>query len=206
MPCCTSWLIVYKFHTSPRYRCRGVVVEDQNARLQQTAGQNRLLLVATVRRPIASSGEEVLIFNRRMDCSIQCCSAASSVLLIAPVNWLSAAGNVRVLTTAITGTIPSFAVFRHHGDAVANGLLTVMMLTGWPSIKISLPAPRPDAEHCTASVRPAPTSPAMPRISPRQGKRDVVDPFIMTVYRRCGQVSSTRRILAVGVRFADRAR
>lgn len=104
-----------------------------------------------------------------MDCSIRCCSAASSRLLIAPVNWLSAA-RVMFLPTAITGTIPSFlGLPALYGDAVANGLLTDSDADRL-AINEDLPCQRPGQtpnRHCTASVRPAPTSPAMPRISPR---------------------------------------
>ncbi|SQC09228.1 Uncharacterised protein [Klebsiella pneumoniae] len=105
---------------------------------------------------------------------MQCCSAASSRLLIAPVNWLSAA-RVMFLPTAITGTMPSF--LRSSGTMAmpwAMACWQLEMLTGWPSIKIS-PCQRPGQtpnRHCTASVRPAPTSPAMPRISPRRRENE----------------------------------
>ncbi len=53
-----------------------------------------------------------------------------------------------VLPTAITGTMPSFAVFRHHGDAVGNGLLAVRDAHRLAINKdLPLPAPRPDAEQ-----------------------------------------------------------
>ena len=52
------------------------------------------------------------------------------------------------MPTAITGTMPSFAVFRHHGDAVGNGLLAVRDAHRLAINKdLPLPAPRPDAEQ-----------------------------------------------------------
>ena len=121
-----------------------------------------------LRRPMASSGEEVLTFRRASDWRMHCCSAASSRLLSAPEKRSSAA-SVMFFPTAMTGTMPSF--LRSSGTiampwAIACWQLSIF--TGWPSIKI-VPSQRPGHtpnRHCTASVRPAPTNPAIPRISP----------------------------------------
>lgn len=78
---------------------------------------------------------------------MQCCSAASSVLLIAPVNWLSAA-RVMFCPPPSPARCRLFAVFRHHGDAVGNGLLAVRDAHRLAINKdLPLPAPRPDAEQ-----------------------------------------------------------
>ena len=99
-----------------------------------------------------------------------------------------------------------FAVFRHHGDAVANGLLTVSDADRLAINKnLPLPAPRPDAEQALHRLGPSGADqPGDAEDFPAtQGKRDVVDPFNMTVYRvPGGQVFDPQDLLAVGVRFA----
>lgn len=111
---------------------------------------------------------------------------------------LNGAARVVFLPTAITGTMPSFAVFRHHGDAVGCGLLAVKALHWLAINKFSLPRRgQTPNRHCTASTSGA-DQPGDAEDSATQGN-DVIDPFN-------GGLPGARRLKVINPRISPWAR